>query len=266
MKKLLIILLCLTSCQRDKTTETVYVEDTAKLSLIKNFFHLKKDINTTYTSDTVVQRELQLKSRIIDTLLERSLDYKENSVDLICLKQQYENILSEKAQLVKQGKTIKVENESLKLNNVSLAKALEKEKAAVSELTTKNRELYKTVLSASDVIISNVVVKGFGYSKSVFTSTKRIYTDRVGKIEGFDISFTFPRNDLAVTETKAVNISIYSTDGRRSAIKDTTVNYEGKEFPVNLNMIVNDLAIGSHDLLIYINNEKQYSSSYTITE
>ena len=266
MKKLLLIFLCLTACQSEKSSETIYVEDTAKLSLIKNFFNLKKDIDNTYSLDTTVQKELDLKSRIIDTLLERSLDYKENTVDIFVLKQRYENIVAEKVQLVEQGKTIKKENEFLKLNNISLAKALEKEKAVVSELTGKNKELYKTVLSAADVIISNVQVKGFGHSKGFFSSSKKIYTNKVGKIEGFEISFTFPRNDLAITETKAVNIAVYSTDGRRSAIKDTTVNYEGIELPIQLMMLVENLALGSHDLLIYINNEKQYASSYTVIE
>lgn len=266
MRKFLLISFLLASCGREEipSVETVYVEDTSKLVLIKNFIQLQKELGNTYSPDVTVQQELENKSRIIDTLIQKSLDFKESKIDIFILQNKYNDLVAEKVVLIEQGKAIQQENESLKLNNISLKKALDAEKSLTSRLTGENKQLYKTVLTASDVIISNVKVKGYGYNKSLFSGTKKIYTDKADKIKGFEVDFIFPKNDLATSETKGVNISIYSTDRRRSAIKDTIVNYEGVELPISMRIPVDNLAVGSHDLIIYINDEKQYSSSYTI--
>ena len=92
------------------------------------------------------------------------------------------------------------------------------------------------------------------------------FDDLVSKIDGLEINFIFPRNDFATGEPKMVNISIYSTDHQRSTTKDTSVFYDGQELPITLQMYIKNLAIGPHDLTIYINTELHYSSVYKVTE
>ena len=96
MKPWILILLVFCSCVSETSKELIVVEDTLKINFLKKLVDLKKEIDSVSTKDSLLNLELLKKSKKIDTLIEKSLAYKDFTLDYIILENDYTILKKEK--------------------------------------------------------------------------------------------------------------------------------------------------------------------------
>jgi len=262
----LLPLLFLLSCSSEPTTITIEVEDTAKLTLVKKFLSLQKDLGTIYTNDSTLREELAFKSRKIDTLIQNVLNYKEVKLDYILLNTEYTHLKIEKDTLEKKVNIIEEKYKVLSEQNKDLVKELKVEKSYGRALTKLKDKLEADVQDASELIISGVKIKGVGYTGGLLTSLKEYETSKASKIKKIIAHFSLPQNKFAVKEDKTIIARIYSTDQKTYIEKEKIVPYEGEEVIIDFIIEPMNLVIGSHKVLLLMNGKIQYDSVFLVTQ
>ena len=233
MKKLIalitiIFLICL-GCSEPKQpdTITIRVEDTTKLALIKDLYILQQNLQQIYETDSISNDELIRNRAIIDTLILKSLDFKDQSLDLSMMRVRYNRMT---VRYEKKLDTILKHNEYLNFQYAVSQQKLDNERKNYNKLKRHASKTQDSLRKATTMTIENIEIVGIG--SSLFDTD--YITNKSNKIKHVKFTALLPQNKRDGTYT--ITIKIYSTDSKEIMKQDKTVIYRGSEIPILLTL------------------------------
>lgn len=272
MKRLfLVILFALISCESDQPQITKYVsiEDTTRIDLVKNLYDLQKQLGNIETKDSMLQSALQEKHKYVDSLIIKTLDYKESKLDLVILNNKYDKVVEEKNIIVQKVDSIHKEYVKLYGENYELKEELNNEKQYNSYLSNENKKLKNKVDKASSLFLTGIKFVGVGETgNGLFNKSKNYETNKSSKIKYVKVTCVLPPNELALKGEKKIEVYLYGISRQKSISQEEIVNYKGEEIILNFKLNVPAPAIepGKHKALVFLNGKIQYDSDFIVVE
>lgn len=265
----LLALLLFTTCSepKEKTrTITITVEDTSKLAFVKDLIGLQKDLSVIYTTDSAMRNELSEKRQLIDSLIDRTLDYKENQIKVLVFKKRYDEIKLLKDKVYRKIDSLKIRNSTLTKEYYILQSDYVTVKTEKQVLSTENKKLKTKVTQGSTLTLTGVKINGVGYTSGIFSKAKEVQTNKIAKVKKLRIFFILPANALAEHGDKEIKVTVYSVNTTASIKKDTTIVYDGLEKACTFVLAPDTkfFSTGGHKVTISINGVTQYNSTIVV--
>lgn len=242
-------------------------EDTNRIVLVKNLFELRNQLEKIETKDSLMHSLLIEKKMAIDSLIDRTLDFKENKISLVLITKKYEKTKIEKDVLHNKVDSIHQQYVKLYGENYKLNEELNQERFINSDLKNENKNLKTKVTKASSVIITGAKVTGVGLTGNMFSKSKEYETNKSSKIKGFKFSCSLPANELAKKEEKTITFMMFSINNDVYIKKDTSLFYNGEESLINCTIKAPKATeSGNHKVIILLNGVQQNVFNYKIID
>lgn len=223
-------------------------------SLFKELIVLKDKLKTIDAKDSVLIEMVENKRNTIDTLIKKSIQYKDNEIELIKIKHEVKVLKTENRTFFNRINKLHEENLTLQLKNDSIKNELSTE---IENKRFLEKRLETVTKQASKLKLSGVKITS--YTNSFFSKAKRTKTNVASKVKVVEISFVLPENKLLKPISLNIKACIYDVPKGDKISKDMTVSYTGEE--INETFIFDDAvsyATGTHEIKIFVDGRESY--------
>lgn len=245
---ILLILIVACSGKKDKLYPT---KDSTEL---KYLYSIKNDLGSLMVTDSSALIELEASKKLVDSLIQKSLEKKEEKLDIELLKVKHKRLLDK-------YREEKIKADTLTIKNKELAQRCanyEKELAEVSKLTEKYE--VATYVELPDIDLTEITVKGLS---STPEATEEIYTSKRNKLRFIRVTAKIPNNRRE--GTYLIRGELWSIDNKNSIYKDLHIDYTGKEQIISLYLGDIDFEVGAHTVKLYINGNVYFETLFNVT-
>lgn len=261
--KVIVLLFCWLmngGCNNEVVEQDSFVDsskvDTSKIELIKDLYELQQSLTQIYTTDSLTQLELDNNKLLIDSLIRRSLDYKDNELDVQLLRNEFNSM---SAKYKKQIDTLSKSNELLKFENVVAKQKIEKQKRDYDRLNRESSYILDSLDKVTAFSVENIKFECIG--SSLFDS--EYITNKGSKIKYIRFSASIPKNKMS--GSYLLRVELFSTDKKDILFNEEVVYYDGKEKSILFKLGGGaSFKKGEHIARVFLSHKMIYETSLKI--
>jgi len=252
---------CSNTSQSDsQISNVVNSEESAKI--LSDLIELKDKMQDINIKDSVLMEMVNNKRNLIDTLIEKSINYKDNKVELIRIKKEMIVLKEDNKLFFNRINKLTSQNRELKILNDSIKNELIE---GVKEKKILSNKLNRINNKASEIKISGVTIKAYTKTNPLFKKSKKVETTQANKTQIIEVSYIIPENSLAVNKEISIKTTLFSRESKKGIDKFSSVLYSGSEIS---GIIIFDekieYASGSHEVKISLDGKVLYSGEINL--
>jgi hypothetical protein len=232
-------------------------------SLFTELTNLRDKLKSTDVKDSLLIEVVNSKRSVIDMLIDKSLKYKDNELELIGVRCQLQSLKTENKIFFKRIDQLFAENESLKNKNDSVQSQLEEVKTTKTKLEKK---LESVTRAASEIKMTGVKFAAYMITSPLFGTPKKVATTFASKAKIVEVSFGFPENPFATPSTFTVTATMFDTTSGKRIERKTIIEYVGKEISsvIKFDTVGIQYCKGHHKILIAISDKVCYAGDLVL--
>lgn len=261
--KVIVLLFCWLmngGCNNEVVEQDSFVDsskvDTSKVELIKDLYELQQSLTQIYATDSITQLELDGNKILIDSLIRRSLEYKDRELDIQLMRNQFDAL---SAKYKKQIDTLSKSNELLKFQNVIAQQKIEKQKREYDKLNRESLYLLDSLDLVMAVSVENIKFECIG--SSLFDS--EYITNKGSKVKYVKFSASIPKNKIS--GSYLLRVELFSTDKKDVLFNEEVVYYDGKEKNILFKLGAGaSFKKGEHIARVFLSHKMIYETSLKI--